>query len=54
MSRQHLKVSGWVETSESKLGRKGSFWLTLPYHCSSSKEVSTGTETSQEQPGGRS
>jgi hypothetical protein len=27
----------------SELGRKGLIWLTLSYHCSSSKEVRAGT-----------
>jgi len=38
---------------QSNLGRKGSIWLTLPYHCSSMKEIRTGTQTGQES-GGRS
>ena len=35
------------------MGREEFIWLALPYHCSSSKEVRTGTHTGQE-PGGRS
>ena len=31
----------------SKLGRKGFIQLTLPYRCSSPKEVRTGTQASQ-------
>jgi hypothetical protein len=34
--------------TKSKLERKGFIWLTLPHHCSSSKEVRTGTQTQQE------
>jgi hypothetical protein len=30
------------------LGRKGFVWLPLPHHCSSSKEVRTGTQVGQE------
>jgi hypothetical protein len=26
------------------LGRKGFVWLTLPHHCSSSKDVRTGIQ----------
>jgi hypothetical protein len=33
---------------KNKLGRKGFIQHTLPYHCSSSKEVKTGTQTGQE------
>jgi len=33
---------------QSKLRRKAFIWLTLPYYCSSSKEVRTGTHTGQE------
>jgi hypothetical protein len=29
---------------QSNLGRKGLIWLTLPHHCSSFKEVRTGTQ----------
>ena len=29
---------------QSNLGRKGFVWLTLPHHCSSLKEVRTGTQ----------
>ena len=32
----------------SNLGRKGFIWLTLAQHCSSLKEVRTGTQTGQE------
>ena len=38
---------------QGNLGKKGFIQLTLPYHCSSSKEVRTGTQTWQE-PAGRS
>jgi hypothetical protein len=34
--------------TKSKLGRKGFIWLTLPYCCSSPKEVRTGTQAGQE------
>ena len=37
---------------KSKLGRKGFIRITLPQHCSSLKEVRTGTQARQE-PGGR-
>jgi hypothetical protein len=40
---------------KSKLGRKEFIWLTLPYGCSSLKEVRTGTTGTQagQEPGGR-
>jgi hypothetical protein len=38
----------WTPWPKSKLRRKGSSWLTLAHHCSSSKEVRTGTQTGQE------
>ena len=61
MQRQDGSLSQLVffyccdETSwpKSKLGRKGFIWFTLLYHCSSSKEVRTRTQTGQE-PGARS
>lgn len=31
-----------------KMGRKGCIWLTLLYHCSSSKEGRTGAQTGQD------
>jgi hypothetical protein len=34
--------------TKSKLGRKGFIQLTLPYCCSSPKEVGTGTQAGQE------
>jgi hypothetical protein len=34
--------------TRSKLGRKGFILLTLPYCCSSPKEVRTGTQAGQE------
>jgi hypothetical protein len=45
-----VRVSITAQTSwpRSKLGRKGFIWLTLPYCCSSPKEVRTGTQTGQE------
>jgi hypothetical protein len=36
---------------QNNLGRKGFIWLTLPHHCSSWKEVGTGTKTGQESRG---
>jgi hypothetical protein len=36
---------------QNNLGRKGFIRLTLPHHCSSSKESRTGTQAGQE-PGG--
>ena len=33
------------QNGQSHLGRKGFIWLMFPYHCSSSKEVKTETET---------
>jgi hypothetical protein len=38
---------------QSNLGMKEFIQLILPYHCSSSEEVRTGTQTEQES-GGRS
>lgn len=38
---------------QSKLGRKGFIWLTLPHHSPSRKEVRTGTQAEQKR-GGRS
>jgi hypothetical protein len=32
----------------TKLGRKEFIWLTLPYSCSSPKEVRTGTQAGKE------
>jgi hypothetical protein len=29
------------------VGEETIYWITLPYHCSSSKEVKTGTLTRQ-------
>jgi hypothetical protein len=45
-----VRVSIPAQTSwpRSKLGRKGFIRLTLPYRCSSPKEVRTGTEAGQE------
>jgi hypothetical protein len=45
-----VRVSIPVQTSwpRSKLGRKGFIRLTLPYCCSSPKEVRTGTQAGQE------
>ena len=45
-----VRVSIPVQTSwpRSKLGRKGFIRLTLPYCCSSLKEVRTGTQAGQE------
>jgi hypothetical protein len=34
--------------NKKQLGRKGYIWLTLPYCCSSPKEVRTGTQAGQE------
>ena len=34
--------------TKKQLGRKGFIWLTLPYCCSSPKEVRTGTQVGQE------
>jgi hypothetical protein len=42
-----VRVSILAQTSRSKLGRKGFIQLTLPYCCSSPKEVRTGTQTGQ-------
>ena len=44
-----VRVSIPAQTSwpRSKLGRKGFIWLTLPYCCSSPKEVRTGTPAGQ-------
>jgi hypothetical protein len=38
---------------QSNFGREGFIWLMLPHHCSSLKEVRTGTQTGQA-PEGRS
>lgn len=38
----------WDQTPWPKHGhgqKKGIFWITFPYHCSSSKDVMTGTQT---------
>jgi hypothetical protein len=45
-----VRVSIPAQTSwaRSKLGRKGFIRLTLPYCCSSPKEVKTGTQAGQE------
>jgi poly(3-hydroxyalkanoate) synthetase len=44
----------WGNTvTNSKLGRKGHIWLTIPHYSPSLKEVWTGTQTGQEA-GGRS
>jgi hypothetical protein len=45
-----VRVSIPAQTSwpRSKLGRKGFIQLTLPYCCSSPKEVRTGTQAGQE------
>jgi hypothetical protein len=32
------------DQSGNQLGKRGFIWLTLPYYCSSSKEVRTGTQ----------
>jgi hypothetical protein len=44
-----VRVSIPAQTSwpRSKLVRKGFIWLTLPYCCSSPKEVRTGTQAGQ-------
>jgi hypothetical protein len=44
-----VRVSIPAQTSRprSKLGRKGFIQLTLPYCCSSPKEVRTGTQAGQ-------
>jgi hypothetical protein len=41
-----VRVTGAVmkHYGQSKLGRKGFIWLTVPYHCSASKEVRAGTQ----------
>jgi hypothetical protein len=46
-----VRVSIPAQTSlpRSKLGRKGFIWLTLPYCCSSPKEVRTGTQAGQKE-----
>jgi hypothetical protein len=45
-----VRISIPAQTSwpRSKLGRKGFIQLTLPYCCSSPKEVRTGTQAGQE------
>ena len=48
-----VSVAVMKHHEQSNLGRKGFLWLALPQHCSSSKEVKTGTQVGQE-PGGRS
>jgi hypothetical protein len=51
-STLHLLSSALFQP-KIKLEREGFLWLTLPYCCSSSKGVRTGTQTRQG-PGGRS
>jgi hypothetical protein len=43
-----VTVAAVKHHDQSKLRRKGFIWLTLPYYCSSSKEVRTRTQIGQE------
>jgi hypothetical protein len=48
-----VSIAATKHSDQSNLKRKGFIRLTLPQHCSSSKEVRTGTHPGQD-PGGRS
>jgi hypothetical protein len=37
-----VSIAAMKPHDQNNWGRKGFIWLTLPHHCSSSKEVRTG------------